>query len=70
LAIFLRKIQDEAAVVWGSFNIAVGYVLIVRVGAFDLHDTSDALAAGLGTLFTAIITSRLFGELYGGNSPG
>jgi hypothetical protein len=57
-------------VVWGWFNIAVGYVLIVRVGTFDLHDTSDALAAGLGTLVMAIMMSRVFGELHGGNSPG
>jgi hypothetical protein len=57
-------------VLWGSFNIAVGYVLIVRVGAFDLHDISDAAAAGLGTLFMAIMMSRVFGDLHGGNSPG
>ena len=56
-------------VLWGSFNIAVGYVLIVRVGAFELHDTSDTFAAGLGTLFMAIMMSRVFGELHGGNSP-
>jgi hypothetical protein len=57
-------------VLWGSFNIAVGYVLIVRVGKFDLRAPSDALAAGLGTLFMAIMLSRVFGELHGGNSPG
>jgi len=56
-------------VLWGSFNIAAGYALIVRVGAFDLRDTSDALAAGLGTLFMAILMSRVFGALHGGNSP-
>jgi len=57
-------------VLWDSFKIAAGYVLIVRVGTFDLHDTSDALAAGLGALFMAIVLSRVFGELHGGNSPG
>jgi uncharacterized membrane protein YkvI len=56
-------------VLWGSFNIAVAYVLIVRVGAFDLHDTSDVVAAGSGALLMAIMMSRMFGELHGGNRP-
>jgi hypothetical protein len=35
-------------VLWGAFNIAVGYALICRVGVFDLRSTGDVVAAGLG----------------------
>jgi hypothetical protein len=56
-------------VLWGFFNIAVGYALIVRVGTFDLHNTYHALAIGLGTFLMAIFSSRVFGEFYGGNAP-
>jgi len=57
-------------VLWGSFNIAVGYVLVCRVGEFELRDTSDALAVGLGALLIALISSRGFGRFHGGNTPG
>jgi hypothetical protein len=56
-------------VLWGSFNIAIAYVLIDRVGTFDLHDTRDALAAGLGALLMAMVSSRIFGQFHGGNTP-
>jgi hypothetical protein len=32
---------------WGAFNIVVGYVLVLRVGTFDLRDTWDAVAIGV-----------------------
>jgi len=56
-------------VVWGSFNVAVGYWLVFRVGAFDLHRTSHVLAAGLGAVSMALILARSFGRFHGGNSP-
>jgi hypothetical protein len=57
-------------VVWGFFNLALAYVLIYRVGNFDLRSFADALAAGLGCLAMGIFAARTFGELHGGNSPG
>ena len=56
-------------VLWGSFNIAVGYLLVFRVGAFDLRSTGDILAAGLGAISIALLLARLFGRFHGGNSP-
>jgi len=56
-------------VVWGVFNVVMGYVLICRVGAFDLRSWDGALAAGLGGLAMAVFSARTFGELHGGNSP-
>jgi hypothetical protein len=57
-------------VLWGSFNIAVGYLLVFRVGAFDLRSTSHILATGLGVVSMALILARSFGRFHGGNSPG
>jgi hypothetical protein len=56
-------------VLWGSFNIAVGYVLLFRVGAFNFRDTGDVLAAGLGVVSAALMLARTFGRFHGGNSP-
>jgi hypothetical protein len=57
-------------VLWGFFNLAVGYVLVCRVGDFDLHATGPMIASGLGVVLMGVITARLFGRLHGGNSPG
>ncbi|MDR6657891.1 hypothetical protein J2W51_000433 [Tardiphaga robiniae] len=56
-------------VIWGFVNLVIGYLLVVRVGDFDLHSTIDVTAFGLGALLMAIITARLFGRLHGGNTP-
>jgi hypothetical protein len=56
-------------VLWGAFNMLIGYLLIFRVGAFDLRSTSDVLAAGLGILGMALMAARSFGRFHGGNSP-
>ena len=56
-------------VLWGAFNVVVGYVLVVRVGVFDLRSTAHVLAAGLGAIAIALPMSRRFGRFHGGNSP-
>jgi hypothetical protein len=56
-------------VLWGFFNLAVGYVLVCRVGDFDLHSTANVIALGFGVLLTAIMLARTFGRFHGGNSP-
>jgi hypothetical protein len=57
-------------VVWGAFNIVVGYVLVLRIGMFDLRDTWDALAFGTGVILIAMLSARLFGRLHGGDMKG
>jgi hypothetical protein len=54
---------------WGFLNLAIGYVLICRVGNFDLRSTEHALALGLGVLLFGVMSARLFGRFHGGNSP-
>jgi hypothetical protein len=57
-------------VLWGFFNLAVGYLLVCRVGEFDLDSTEQVAAAGLGILATGLMLARTFGRFHGGNSPG
>jgi hypothetical protein len=56
-------------VLWGFFNAVVAWLLLVRVGSFDLHAPDHALAAGLGAFVLALLTARRFGRFNGGNLP-
>ena len=57
-------------VLWGFFNFVVGYVLVCRVGVFDLRSTDQVVALGLGALLMSVLMARMFGRFHGGNSPG
>lgn len=56
-------------VLWGFFNLAVAYLLICRVGTFDLHDIAAIGAVALGGLALSLFVARHFGRFYGGNTP-
>ena len=56
-------------VLWGFFNLVVGYLLVWRVGEFDLRNTSDVAALGLGGLLIGLASARHFGRFHGGNAP-
>jgi len=56
-------------IVWGFFNLAVGYLLVCRVGDFGLRTTSDVAALGLGGLLIGLFLARRFGRFHGGNEP-
>jgi hypothetical protein len=56
-------------VLWGVFNLVIGYMLVCRVGDFDLRDTADVAALGLGMLVMGVVMARMFGRFHGGNSP-
>ena len=55
--------------VWGFANLVVAYLLILRVGDFDLRSTADAVTLGLGMLLIGLFMARHFGRFNGGNSP-
>jgi hypothetical protein len=57
-------------VAWGFANLVIAYLLIRRVGAFDLSATPDVVAFGLGMLLSGLGLARMFGRFHGGNSPG
>lgn len=54
-------------VAWSLINLVIAYLLICRVGAFDLRDTGDIVALGLGFAAMGLALSRAFGRFHGGN---
>ena len=56
-------------VLWGFLNLVVGYLLVCRVGHFDLGNTADAAALGLGGFLLGLFLARRFGRFNGGNDP-
>jgi hypothetical protein len=54
-------------VLWGFFNLAVGYVLVCRIGTFDLRKTSHVLVFGAGILIMSLLLARAFGRFHGGS---
>ena len=61
--------SSSVNVLWGFLNLVVGYVLVCRVGDFDLHATADVAVLGLGALLLALVMARRFGRFHGGNAP-
>ncbi len=61
--------SSSVNVVWGSFNIFVGYMLVCHVGAFDLQTTVDIVPFALGAFTMGMFGARAFGRFHGGNAP-
>jgi hypothetical protein len=53
-------------VLWGAVNAAIGYLLVCRVGTFELRSTRHVVITGLGGLLMAMMLARAFGRFYGG----
>jgi hypothetical protein len=53
-------------VAWGFFNLLVGYLLVCRVGRFDLRRTRHVVALGAGVLIMSLILAQSFGRFHGG----
>ena len=56
-------------VLWGFFNLAVAWGLLVRTGNLDLREWDRVLVAGLGGLAISLFAARHFGRFHGGNTP-
>jgi hypothetical protein len=56
-------------VVWGFSNAVIGYILVLRVGHFDVRSTSDVLVLAAGVLLISLQSARHFGKFHGGNPP-
>lgn len=57
-------------VCWGILNAVLGYLLVCRVGDFDLKSTLDVAISGLGILLMSLFSARQFGRFHGGNLSG
>jgi ABC-type tungstate transport system substrate-binding protein len=53
-------------VLWGFFNLVVAYLLVCRVGSFDLRKTQHVLVLGAGILIMSLMLAHTFGPLHGG----
>lgn len=53
-------------VLWGLFNLGVGYLLVCRVGSFNLRNTKHVLVLGAGILIMSLMLAHTFGSLHGG----
>lgn len=49
-------------VLWGALNLAIAYVLVYRVGEFDLHQTVSVIVIGAGGLLMGIQLATWFGR--------
>src|SRR5215813_3250880 len=56
-------------VLWGFANVVVAYLLVVRVGDFDLRATDNVAAFGVGVLLMGVMAARSFGRFHGGAAP-
>ena len=56
-------------VLWGFANFVVAYLLVARVGDFDLRAADNIIALGVGVLHMGLMAARSFGRFHGGNSP-
>jgi len=57
-------------VLWGFANFVVAYVLLLRVGHFDLRSLRSIAPFAAGVLLISWQSARHFGEFHGGNTPG
>jgi hypothetical protein len=53
-------------VLWGLFNLAIGYLLVCRVGMFDLRKTQHVAVLGAGILLMSVMAAHAFGRFHGG----
>lgn len=55
---------------WAFFKLAVGYLLVCRVGSFNLRKTQHVLVLGAGILIMSLMLAHAFGRFHGGCEPG
>jgi len=53
-------------VLWGFFNLVLGYLLVCRVGSFELRRTRHVVVLGAGALLMALQLAYKLGRFHGG----
>jgi hypothetical protein len=56
-------------VLWGFANFVFAYLLLLKVGHFDLGSTTSIAPLAVGVLLISLFAARHFGEFHGGNNP-
>jgi hypothetical protein len=52
-------------VLWGFLNLAIAYLLVCRVGSFELRKTRHILVFGSGIPVMSLMPAHAFGRFYG-----
>lgn len=55
--------------VWGLVNLVIAWLLVFRIGAFDMASAPDVAAFGAGVAVITLFLARRFGRFNGGNTP-
>jgi hypothetical protein len=53
--------------IWALVNLVFAWVLLARIGSFDLRDPAEALSFGLGAALIGLFLAHHFGRHNGGN---
>jgi hypothetical protein len=53
-------------VLWGFTNLVFGYLLLAKVGTFELRRWRHVLVFGAGVLLMSVMLARAFGRFHGG----
>ena len=56
-------------VLWGFVNLVFAYLLLLRVGHFDLRSIACIAPSAAGVLLISLFLARHFGQFHGGNTP-
>ena len=56
-------------VLWGFLNLVFAYLLLCRVGDFNMRAWTDIIPAALGMLGLGTLMAGRFGRFNGGNNP-
>jgi hypothetical protein len=51
---------------WGFANFVIAYLLLAKVGTFELRRWRHILLAGAGALLMAVMLARAFGRFHSG----
>jgi hypothetical protein len=51
---------------WAMFNLLVAYLLVERVGKFELRQTKHFVPFALGVAIIAVLSAHTFAPLHGG----
>jgi hypothetical protein len=54
-------------VLWGFGNFVIGYLLLAKVGTFELRRWRHVIVAGAGALLMAVMLAHSFGRFYRGS---
>lgn len=53
-------------VLWAFLNLWFAYVLLIDLGAFNVHNALQVVLFGAGTLLMSLFSARHFGQFHGG----